>query len=99
MGLLDGKSAIVTGAGRGIGRGIALALAKAGADVAVLELDPVTGADTVKAIEATGARAIGVPSNVRSADDCAAGVAATVDAFGGVDILVNNAQQLRTDVP
>jgi NAD(P)-dependent dehydrogenase (short-subunit alcohol dehydrogenase family) len=96
---LDGKAAVVTGAGRGVGRGIALALAKAGADVAVLELDPATGKATADEITALGRRAIVQECDVRNAADCEAGIAAAVDAFGGVDILVNNAQQLRVGVP
>jgi len=92
---LEGKVAIVTGAGRGVGRGIALALAKAGAAVAVLELDPATGARTAEEIAALGGRAFAQRCDVKSADDCVAGLAATVDAFGGLDVLVNNAQQVR----
>jgi NAD(P)-dependent dehydrogenase (short-subunit alcohol dehydrogenase family) len=94
-GVLSGKVAIVTGAGRGVGRGIALALAKAGAAVAVLELDPDTGARTAAEITAAGGQAFAQQCDVKDADDCAAGVAATVEAFGGLDVLVNNAQQVR----
>jgi len=94
-GLLSGKVVIVTGGGRGVGRGIALALAKAGAAVAVLELDPDTGARTAAEIAAAGGRAFAQQCDVKDADDCAAGVAATVEAFGGLDVLVNNAQQVR----
>jgi NAD(P)-dependent dehydrogenase (short-subunit alcohol dehydrogenase family) len=91
---LEGKHAIVTGGGRGIGRGIALALAKAGAGVAVLELDQQTGPRTVGEITGLGGRALSVAGSVREADDCAAVVARAVGEFGGVDILVNNAQQV-----
>ena len=93
-GTLAGKAAVVTGAGRGI----ALALAKAGADVAVLELDPVSGRATADDVIALGRRAVAVAGSVRNPADCEAVVAAAVDAFGGIDILVNNAQQLRTGV-
>jgi NAD(P)-dependent dehydrogenase (short-subunit alcohol dehydrogenase family) len=93
--VLDGKVAIVTGAGRGVGRGVALALAKAGAAVAVLELDPVTGARTADEITALGGRAFAQVCDVKDPADCAAGVAATVEVFGGLDVLVNNAQQVR----
>jgi NAD(P)-dependent dehydrogenase (short-subunit alcohol dehydrogenase family) len=92
--VLDGKYAIVTGGGRGIGRGIARALARAGAGVAILERDAGTGPRTVDEIEALGGEAISLTGSVRERADCAAIVAAAVDRFGGVDILVNNAQQV-----
>jgi NAD(P)-dependent dehydrogenase (short-subunit alcohol dehydrogenase family) len=94
--VLEGKAALVTGAGRGVGRGIAVALAKAGADIVVLELDPDTGARTAQEIEALGVGAIAVAGDVRQRADCEAAVAAAVDRFGGVDVLVNNAQQVPT---
>ena len=99
---LGGKVALVTGAGQGIGRGIALALAKAGADVVVLERNADTGARTAAEIEeldAVGDRsatAIAVVGDVRVRADCEATVAAAVERFGGVDVLVNNAQQVPT---
>ena len=52
MGRLDGKVALITGAGRGVGRGIALALAREGADIALAEIDPETAARTTAEIEA-----------------------------------------------
>jgi meso-butanediol dehydrogenase/(S,S)-butanediol dehydrogenase/diacetyl reductase len=91
---LDGKYAIVTGGGRGIGRGISLALAKAGAGVAILERDPDTGPRTVDEIGALGGDAISLAGSVRERADCEAIVAAAVERFGGVDVLVNNAQQV-----
>ncbi len=91
---LEGRHAIVTGGGRGIGRGISLALAEAGAGVAILELDPETGPRTVDEITALGGAAISLAGSVRERTDCEAIVAAAVDRFGGVDILVNNAQQV-----
>ncbi len=93
---LEGKVALVTGAGRGVGRGIALALAKAGAAVAVLERDADTGARTAQEIEESGADAIAVTGDVRTRADCEAAVTAAVERFGGVDVLVNNAQQVPT---
>ena len=94
--LLEGKVALVTGAGRGVGRGIALALAKAGAAVVVLERDADTGARTAQEIEELGADTIAVVGDVRTRADCEAAVAAAVERFGGVDVLVNNAQQVPT---
>ena len=94
--LLEGKVALVTGAGRGVGRGIALALAKAGAAVVVLERDADTGARTAQEIEESGADTIAVVGDVRTRADCEAAVAAAVERFGGVDVLVNNAQQVPT---
>jgi meso-butanediol dehydrogenase / (S,S)-butanediol dehydrogenase / diacetyl reductase len=92
--VLDGKYAVVTGGGRGIGRGVSLALAKAGAGVAILELDAETGPRTADEITELGGRAVALAGSVRDASDCAAIVARAVDEFGGVDILVNNAQQV-----
>jgi NAD(P)-dependent dehydrogenase (short-subunit alcohol dehydrogenase family) len=91
---LAGKVAIVTGGGQGIGRGIALALAKQGAVVAILELDAATGRRTVDEIQALGADAIAHAGSVRERADCEAIVAAAAERFGGVDVLVNNAQQV-----
>jgi NAD(P)-dependent dehydrogenase (short-subunit alcohol dehydrogenase family) len=104
MGLLDGKVAIVTGAGRGIGREHALALARAGANVVVNDLGGSlagTGADAMPAqtvvaeVEELGSSAIADGENV--ADFAGAGrlVEHALDAFGRLDILVNNAGILR----
>jgi NAD(P)-dependent dehydrogenase (short-subunit alcohol dehydrogenase family) len=88
---LDGRSALVTGAGQGIGRGFALALAQAGASVAVVDLSP-ERADAVAAeIVDAGGRAIGIAADVTVDDDIVRFVDATVHAFGGLQIAVNNA--------
>ena len=92
--MLDGKVAIVTGGGRGVGRGISLALARAGAGVAILELDPATGPRTVDEIAVLGGDAISIAGSVRERAGCESVVGAAVDHFGGVDILVNNAQEV-----
>jgi len=91
MARLEGQVALVTGAGRGIGRGVALALSEEGADVAVLDIDEESVAETAKLIESTGARALALPIDVRSRNGCEAAIAHTVEAFGCLDILVNNA--------
>lgn len=93
MGLdLEGRSALVTGASKGVGRGIALELAKAGARVAVNYNSDKQGArETVDAIEAAGGEAFAVGGNVSRADDVERMVGETTDRFGRLDALVNNA--------
>lgn len=88
---IEGKVALVTGAGRGIGKSIALTLAEAGADVTV-------AARTVKQIEQTageirqlGRKALAVPTDVTKANEVKRVVEQTVSQFGKIDILVNNA--------
>lgn len=88
---LHGKSAIVTGAASGLGRAIAVRYAQEGAAVAIADLDRQAAAAVAAEIVAAGGRAIGVAMDVTSEEDVDAGVAATVAAFGGVDILVSNA--------
>jgi NAD(P)-dependent dehydrogenase (short-subunit alcohol dehydrogenase family) len=93
------KTAIVTGAGQGLGRGIALVLAGRGASVVLTGRTP-SKLEAVQAeIRAVGGRAEMVPGDVGSRADVARMVQHTVDRFGGVDILVNNAQSLAFDVP
>jgi 3-oxoacyl-[acyl-carrier protein] reductase len=89
---LTGRTALVTGASRGIGRGIALALAEAGADVAVnYARDGYAAAETVAAVRALGRRAEAYQASVSDEDACAAMVEAIVRDFGGLSILINNA--------
>jgi NAD(P)-dependent dehydrogenase (short-subunit alcohol dehydrogenase family) len=85
------KVAVVTGAGGGIGEAYAKALAKEGAAVVVAEIDADQGARVAKEIEAAGGRAIAVATDVSSEDSTLAMGKAAVDAFGGVDLLINNA--------
>jgi 3-oxoacyl-[acyl-carrier protein] reductase len=91
MGELTGKTAIVTGAARGIGRVIAEELARNGANVALCDLKAEWLAETAQAVEALGAKALCLSVNVSSGDDVNKAVDEAVAAFGGVDILVNNA--------
>jgi 3-oxoacyl-[acyl-carrier protein] reductase len=91
MGRLNGKIAIVTGAGRGIGRATAKLLAAEGAKVAVLSLTPANVEAVVSDIEAAGGTALGVPCDVSDAEQIKAAVDKVVEAYGGIDILVNNA--------
>jgi NAD(P)-dependent dehydrogenase (short-subunit alcohol dehydrogenase family) len=95
---LDGRVAIVTGASSGLGVAFAKALAEAGADVALgaRRADKLEG--TKALVEAEGRRAIAVATDVTSPEDCQGLVDATMEAFGRVDVLVNNAG-LGTSVP
>jgi 3-oxoacyl-[acyl-carrier protein] reductase len=91
MGELTGKTAIVTGAARGIGRVIAEELARAGANVALCDLKAEWLAETAEAVQAFGVKAHALGVNVSNGDDVNKAVDAAVEVFGGVDILVNNA--------
>lgn len=91
MGTLEGKVAIVSGSGRGIGREIALKLATEGASVVVNDLDAEPAKETVAAIESAGGQAVACIGSVTDSDFGERFVAAAVDNFGGLDIIVNNA--------
>lgn len=94
MGNLADKTAVVTGGGQGVGQGIALALAKAGASVIVSGRTESKLEATCAQIEAAGGKAIAVPTNVKNAGDLASLVNRAVAETGGLDILVNNAQEV-----
>lgn len=94
MGLLDGKIALVTGAGQGVGQGIALALSAEGAAVAVAGRTVSKLEATKKQIEERGGRAIAVGCDVKDAGSLSSLVDRTVADLGTIDILVNNAQEV-----
>jgi len=99
MGKLDGKSAIVTGASRGIGKDIALYLAKEGAKVAVNYSGSKDRADAVvEEIKASGGEAFAIQASVDKADDVQNLISSTLEQFGSVDILVNNAGITRDNL-
>ena len=93
---LNERVAIVTGGGTGIGRGIALVLADHGADVVLAARRPEPLASTAREIEALGRRALSVPTDVTSPQQCEDLVDVTLREFGHVDILVNNAGGAQT---
>jgi len=88
---LEGKVAIVTGAGRGIGKAISLGFAEAGADVVVCSRTPEQLEETVKEIKKHGRRTLAVPTDITKKSDVDNLVQKTMDEFGKIDILVNNA--------
>lgn len=90
-GMLQGKVAIITGAGGALGEGIAYGLAKQGAAVVIAEVKADAGQRVAEEIQKAGGKALAVTCDVSKKADVEAMVAKTVDAFGGVDILINNA--------
>jgi NAD(P)-dependent dehydrogenase (short-subunit alcohol dehydrogenase family) len=87
----NGRSALVTGAGRGIGRAVASAFARTGASVLIVDVDPETATRTAEEITTAGGSACASIGDVSSADDVNRIFSDAVAAFGGVDILINNA--------
>ena len=92
---LDGRAALISGAGSGIGRATALLFAREGAAVAVVDLDEARARAVAQEIENGGGRAIAVRCDVSRAADCERAVQETVAAFGRLDILFNNAGIIR----
>jgi NAD(P)-dependent dehydrogenase (short-subunit alcohol dehydrogenase family) len=88
---LEGKVGIVTGSASGFGRTTALRLAGEGARVAVVDVDEAKGAETVEQVGKAGGDAVLVVEDIATLAGARAAVAAALDRFGGVDVLVNNA--------
>jgi 2-hydroxycyclohexanecarboxyl-CoA dehydrogenase len=95
MGTLDGKIAIVTGAGQGVGRGIALALAKAGASVVATGRTLEKCERTVTEIEATGGKALALACDVSVREQVDQMILEAIATSGRIDVLVNNAHTSR----
>ncbi|HEX8500677.1 MAG TPA: SDR family oxidoreductase [Pyrinomonadaceae bacterium] len=90
---LNNKAALITGGDSGIGRAVAVLFAREGADVALVYLpeEQADAEETLAAVEREGRRALLIPGDVRKADFCRRAVERTVEEFGKLDILVNNA--------
>jgi NAD(P)-dependent dehydrogenase (short-subunit alcohol dehydrogenase family) len=100
-GKLEGKAAVVTGGDSGIGRAVALAFAREGADVLISYLSEESDAkETARAVEAAGKRCVTVAGDISEEAHCRAIIDRAVEAFGKIDVLVNNAafQMTREDI-
>ncbi|MYH80469.1 glucose 1-dehydrogenase [Candidatus Poribacteria bacterium] len=95
---LNHKIVIVTGAGRGIGKAVALRFAEEGAKVVVDDVNDANGAETVAAINDAGGEALFINADVSDATEAESLISSTVNAYGTVDILVNNAICSTADV-
>jgi 3-oxoacyl-[acyl-carrier protein] reductase len=89
--LLEGKTSIITGSGRGIGRAAAELMARHGARVVVSDIDPAPAEEALGAILAAGGEGLSVPGDVTDREFPGRIVRAAVEKFGGLDIIVNNA--------
>ena len=89
--LLDGKVALITGAGSGQGRAASLLFSEHGAAIAVVDMNDDAAADTVSLVEKNGGRALATHADVSHPNECDAMVEATMRTYGRVDVLYNNA--------
>ena len=89
--MLEGKRAIVTGAGSGMGRAAALRFAAEGARVGLIDMDETAAGAVAAEIEAAGGEALVLRADVRSEDDVAAAVERAASPWGGLDVIVANA--------
>lgn len=90
-GLLEGKVVIVTGGGHGIGRAYCLGIAREGGKAVVADIDGAAAARVAREVEQAGGEALAVPTDVASAASCQAMAQQTLDRFGRIDGLINNA--------
>ncbi|MGF7150336.1 hypothetical protein FHS96_003994 [Sphingomonas zeicaulis] len=96
-GRLTGKKAIITGGDSGIGRAVAIAFAREGADVLISYLNEEADAeDTARLVRAAGREAVLVAGDIADADHCRTIISRAVEAFGRIDVLVNNAAHQMT---
>ena len=91
MGRMKDKIAVITGSGKGLGEAMALLFSREGAKIVVFDIDEGAGRETVGQIQEQGSEAIFVHGDVSKADDATRLIHDTVDAYGRVDVLVNNA--------
>lgn len=89
--MLNGKKAYVTGGARGIGKSVSIALAQSGADVAIVDRDIAEAEKTAKEIAAYGVKTIAVQTDVTNPDEVNKMIETVLDAFGTIDVAVNNA--------
>ncbi|MEN2739648.1 SDR family oxidoreductase [Microbacterium sp. X-17] len=94
-GSLDGQVALVTGAGQGLGRDIAIAMTQAGAQVAVIDMNADTAASVAGELSQFGAPGLAITCDVSVREQVDATVDQVISDFGGIDVLVNNAQNVR----
>ncbi len=97
-GRLEGRAALITGADSGIGRAVALCFAKEGADILFVHLpeEEKDAAETIRLVKAAGRKAVALPGDIRQKAFCQKAVEQTIQEFGKLDILVNNAAFQRT---
>lgn len=98
-GRLEGNDAVITGAGRGLGQAIALRFAVEGARVSVSDVNEAAARETAERITSNGGEAIAHRCDVGSEREVNAMIAATVEGFGGIDVLVNNAVHVSPPTP
>ncbi|MEE2738447.1 MAG: SDR family NAD(P)-dependent oxidoreductase, partial [Planctomycetota bacterium] len=97
MGRLSGKVALITGAGGGIGRATTLLFSSHGAQVVAVDIDKVNGLKTVQMSEEQGGDTLFVEANVAQATDCENMIRRTIEHYGKLDVLFNNAGIMHPD--